>query len=277
MSLSSYSTVPSTSYSPCSCLHTCLIINESLPNQHLAQCCPLVKRICPAECSSSSSWPPSRNKLVTGRNTDHCHNPAMTDYNALVNSLVRVSSRCQCLSWLNQLWLGCVLFKDKLPNNKDRRHELEGFHCEGGKEVTNNTSDWLGPDGVVKAYNPRSRGQEDQTSRPAWGYVRLSPTQKERRGLTKRGTLPFTDLSCTWSHLTSQQPCEVGSTCGHSTDRKVNLQAISWPAQRPTVTNSYKCSVFGLKIQHPTSPHTWPTYFTGIIKIKLVQGSKKYL
>lgn len=37
--------------------------------------------------------------------------------------------------------IGCVLFKDKLPNNKDRRHELEGFHSEGGKEVTNNTSD----------------------------------------------------------------------------------------------------------------------------------------
>lgn len=36
---------------------------------------------------------------------------------------------------------GCVLLKDKLPNNKDRRHELEGFHCEGGKEVANNTSD----------------------------------------------------------------------------------------------------------------------------------------
>lgn len=97
---------------PCSCLHMCLLINEPLPHQHLAQCYPSKgtqigkQRIGPAECSSTSSWTPSRNKLVTGRNADHCHTPAnMTDYNALVNGLVRVSSRCQCLSWLNQLWL----------------------------------------------------------------------------------------------------------------------------------------------------------------------------
>lgn len=125
----------------------CLIMNWSLPHQHLAQWYPSRRhpRICPVECSFSSNWPPSRNKLVTRRNTNHCHNPAnMTDYNTLVNGLVSVSSRCQYLDWLNQLW--CVLwskFKDKLSNNKDRRCDILGLMCLSVKKASYQQHIWL--------------------------------------------------------------------------------------------------------------------------------------
>ncbi|EGV92567.1 hypothetical protein I79_012200 [Cricetulus griseus] len=79
---------------------------------------------------------------------------------------------------------------------------------------------------IIAAF--RSWKQDDQDFKASLGVHETVPYPKRKKRTNKTsGTLPFTHLSCTFSRLTSQQPCEVGSTSSHGTDKKVNLQAIN--------------------------------------------------
>lgn len=166
----------------------------------------------------------------------------------------------QCLGkWLGQSfqqvpvpWLvkpaltGCVLwskFKDKA-----RRCGIEGLMCLSGKKASNRQHLWLwflpGKRGRAgwsgSAYNPSIRELEAGIKGQPLVHETV-PYQKRKKRINKTSTLPFTNLSYTFSHLTSQQPCEVGSKCFHGTDEDGGLQTINWPTQVSTVSNKSVC------------------------------------
>lgn len=134
---------------------------------------------------------------MTRKNADHCHSPAnMTDYSALVNGLVRGSSSCQYLDWLNQLWLDVCYYqnlKTSCPTIRIKGVIYKGLcACQWRKQVINNTSDCdsfqrkgKGQDIVGNAYNPSIWELKTRIKGQPLVYETV-PYQKERKGLTKQ-------------------------------------------------------------------------------------------
>lgn len=107
-----------------------------------------------------------------------------------------VSSRCQYLNWLNQLWLDVCCdqsLKTSCPTVRIEGVTYKGScACQGRRQVINNTSDCgscqgkgKGPDVVGNAYNPSNCELEAGIKGQPLVHETV-PYQKERKGLTKQ-------------------------------------------------------------------------------------------